>query len=82
MNKNNDIVFDIALEVLKDQPVLQTWTFTNSELVKFAKLIVGECVQIVENLPPGYSDYRSQIEDAFRVDCVGRIQEKFGVNNA
>ena len=79
MNKSNDIIFDIALEVLKDQPVLQTWTFTDRELVKFAKLIVGECVQIVENLPPGYIDYRNQIEDAFRRDCVGKIQETFGV---
>lgn len=79
MIKGNDIIFDIALDVLKDHPVLQTWTFTDSELIKFAKLIVGECVQVVENLSPGYSDYRNQIEDAFRIDCVRKIQERFGV---
>ena len=79
---NNDIIFDIALDVLCDQPVLQTWTFTDVELVKFAKLIVGECVDIVENLPPGYIDYRNQIEDAFRRDCVAKLREKFGVENA
>lgn len=46
---------------------------------KFAELIVGECVGVVENLSPGYNDYRNQIEDAFRGDCVGKIREHFGV---
>ena len=82
MNKENDIIFDLALEVLKDQPTLQSWTFTNSELVKFAKYVVRECTHIVENLPPGYIDYRNQIEDAFRRDCIAKIQERFGVENA
>jgi len=46
---------------------------------KFAELIVRECVGVVENLSPGYNDYRNQIEDAFRGDCVGKIREHFGV---
>ena len=46
---------------------------------KFAELIVQECVGVVENLSPGYTDYRNQIEDAFRGDCVGKIREHFGV---
>ena len=44
-----------------------------------AKLIVAECVGIVENLSPGYKDYRDQIEDAFRRDCVIEIKKRFGV---
>ena len=50
-----------------------------SEFEKFAELIVAECVGIVENLSPGYKDYRDQIEDAFRRDCVIEIKEHFGV---
>lgn len=46
---------------------------------KFAELIVRECVGIVEGLSPGYQDYRNQIEDAFRRDCVQSIKEHFGV---
>ena len=46
---------------------------------KFAELIVAECVGIVENLSPGYKDYRDQIEDAFRRDCVIEIKNRFGV---
>jgi hypothetical protein len=46
---------------------------------KFAELIVAECVGIVENLSPGYKDYRDQIEDAFRRDCVIEIKKHFGV---
>ena len=46
---------------------------------KFAELIVRECISTVENLSPGYQDYRNQIEDAFRRDCVEQIKEHFGV---
>ena len=46
---------------------------------KFAELIVRECISTVENLSPGYQDYRNQIEDAFRRDCVAKILEHFGV---
>lgn len=49
----------------------------NSE--KLAELIVWECVDIVKNLSPGYKDYRDQIEDAFRRDCVEEIKQRFGV---
>jgi hypothetical protein len=46
---------------------------------KFAELIVTECVSVVEKLSPGYDDYRNQIEDAFRRDCVEQIKQHFGV---
>ena len=49
------------------------------ECKKFAELIIGECIDIVQNLSPGYDDYRNQIEDAFRRDCVEEIKHKFGV---
>jgi hypothetical protein len=46
---------------------------------KFAELIVRECISTVEGISPGYKDYRDQIEDAFRRDCVAEIKHKFGV---
>lgn len=46
---------------------------------KFAELIVAECVGIIENLSPGYKDYRDQIEDAFRRDCMEEIKQHFGI---
>lgn len=52
-----------------------------SELEKFAELIVRECVDIVSKVPNGYRDYRNQIEDAMRGDCLQAIQEHFGVEN-
>jgi hypothetical protein len=55
-------------------------TYTDHfDVEKFAKLIVEECVSTVENLSPGYQDYRNQIEDAFRRDCVEQIKQHFGV---
>jgi hypothetical protein len=49
------------------------------ECKKFAELIIGECIDTVQNLSPGYNDYRSQIEDAFRRDCVEEIKQHFGI---
>jgi hypothetical protein len=54
-------------------------TFEVFDKEKFAELIVAECIGIVENLSPGYKDYRDQIEDAFRRDCVIEIKKRFGV---
>jgi hypothetical protein len=51
----------------------------NSE--KLAELIVRECVGIVEGISPGYKDYRDQIEDAFRRDCIEEIKQHFGVED-
>ena len=45
---------------------------------RMAKLIVDDCIGVVENLSPGYDDYRSQIEDAFRRDCVEQLKQHFG----
>lgn len=52
---------------------------TDEVFERFAELIVLDCINIVENLPPGYKDYRSQIEDAFRTDCVEKIEQRFGI---
>jgi len=49
------------------------------ELSYFAQLIVAECTDIIENLPPGYRDYRDQIEDAFRIASIVEIKQRFGV---
>jgi hypothetical protein len=46
---------------------------------KLAELVVQECVRVVENISPGYNDYRDQIEDAFRRDCVEEIKHHFEV---
>jgi len=52
---------------------------SDEDIVKFAELIVRECVDIVSKVPNGYRDYRNQIEDAMRTDCLQAIQEHFGV---
>ena len=52
---------------------------SDEDIVKFAELIIRECVDIVSKVPNGYRDYRNQIEDAMRTDCLQAIQEHFGV---
>lgn len=57
-------------------------SFTSIEPIeKLVELVVRECVGVVENMSPGYHDYRDQIEDAFRRDCVEEIKYKFGIKN-
>jgi hypothetical protein len=53
--------------------------YAKEAIQKFAEMIVGECIHVVENLSPGYDDYRNQIENAFRRDCVFEIQHRFGM---
>jgi len=57
-----------------------TWPqYTIDDPEKFAELIVKECISQIENLSLGYNDYRNQIEDAFRRDCVEQVKQHFGV---
>ena len=47
---------------------------------RFADMLINECITVIENLSPGYKDYRNQIENAFRVDCIEEIKQHFLVN--
>jgi hypothetical protein len=46
---------------------------------RFAGMIINECITVIENLSPGYKDYRDQIENAFRVDCIEEIKQYFEI---
>ena len=54
---------------------------TNAIAERFAELIIEQCIGIVENLSPGYKDYRDQIEDAFRRDCIEEMKNFWGDPN-
>jgi hypothetical protein len=51
--------------------------YAKEGIQKFAKLVVKECIHVMKDLSPGYNDYRNQIENAFRRDCVVEIQRRF-----
>jgi hypothetical protein len=51
------------------------------KIEKFAQLIAEECIDIVENYPSWYGDYRDQIEDAFRGHLVAKMKYHFGVES-
>jgi len=69
------------IEQARKKPMGDSWCYTSPKEfeLKLAELIVKECVGIVETLPPGYKDYRDQIEDAFRRCCIEDIKKHFGV---
>lgn len=72
------IIMDLADKAIEDMPKMR-WEIPDEFCEKFTELLVKECVSVVENLSPGYDDYRNQIEDAFRSDCVNQIKQHFGV---
>jgi len=55
------------------------WQFYDSELQKFAELIVRECNRAVLEVPCYYKDYRAQIEEAVIHDCARAVLEHFEV---
>lgn len=75
----NERVYDLAFEVLKDYPVIESWTFSRLELAKFAELIVQDCVDKIASVPNAYGDYRDQIEDVMREYCIYSIKQHFGL---
>jgi hypothetical protein len=80
MNERMKEILDEA-EVIFDNPKARVPVALVSleDFKLITELIVKECIDIVEGVSPGYKDYRNQIEDAFRRDCVESIKHKFGV---
>lgn len=54
-----------------------TETFVDKH--KLIETVVRECATVVSQVPFGYVDYRSQIEDSMREACVNKILNHFGV---
>lgn len=52
---------------------------TDGELMKFANLLIQECISTIETAENGYQDYRNQIENGMRKHCIWLIKDKFGV---
>jgi hypothetical protein len=80
----NERIKQLALECCAFHQVYDEHRFminNNFDVEKLAKLAAQECIDIVENLSPGYEDYRNQIEDAFRRDAVLEIKHRFGIEN-
>jgi hypothetical protein len=76
----NNMIQQLAERAKQSVPsglVVEQWIQVYN--IKLGELIVQECVSIVQGIEPGYKDYRDQIEDAFRRDCVAEIKHKFGV---
>ena len=78
----NERIQELAEQARASVPpglVVEQWIKVYNQVL--GELIVQECVSIVQGMSPGYQDYRDQIEDAFRRDCVAEIKHKFGVED-
>lgn len=56
-------------------------TYPDQDVIfqKFAELIIRECIKTIEEVPNGYNDYRNQIENAMRNDCIKAIKTLFKI---
>lgn len=78
----NERIKQLADEAAKFSAIMALPTGESGDKLfveKFTELIVRECIDIIEELPPGYKDYRDQIEDAFRIASIIEIKQRFGV---
>jgi hypothetical protein len=75
----NERIREFAVAASGYEVAPHDFLFRQEQIQKFALLIVRECIDIIEKLPPGYKDYRDQIEDAFRIASVVEIKQRFGV---
>ena len=72
---NEQLIGDLFAEATRRMTGSSSREFSQ----KFAELIVQKCIGTVEGMEPGYKDYRDQIEDAFRRDCIAEIKHQFGI---
>ncbi len=68
-------------EIARRFPIGGSWTYRHfgDFEQEFARQLIAECVKIVGEVQPGYRDYRSQIEEVMRDDCVAAIKHHFGI---
>lgn len=82
----NERVYDIALEVLKDYPVIESWTFNNRELEEFTRLILEECIKIMQSQKVDLEPYPTSINwnegiwNSAIQYTVSQVSLHFGVN--
>jgi len=76
----NDRIKELAKQAAKEMN--ETGTYTESKFQeKFAELIIQECINSIVEIAPGYMDYRNQIEERLKEDCICEIKHKFGLKN-
>jgi hypothetical protein len=69
-----------AEKITLDMPAsLTDKEFTAVFNVELVRLVLHECINIVDMLPNGYKDYRNTIENEFREDCINTMKKHFGV---
>ena len=74
----NELIRECWLKAAREDSG-EKWDTQEEFIERFARLIVRECIDTINNVPNGYSDYRNQIEDAMREACVDAVKQKFGV---
>jgi len=79
----NDLVFDLiktatANAQAKDPThAVPEYDYTYSK--ELIDLVVNDCICVVETMSPGYRDYRDQIEQALKDDCVEELKRRFNL---
>ena len=79
----NDLVFDLiktatANAQAKDPThAVPEYDYTYSK--ELIDLVVNDCISIVETMSPGYRDYRDQIEQALKDDCVEELKRRYSI---
>lgn len=49
---------------------------------KFAELLIRDCIDIIRRVPPGYQDYRSQIEQGMQQAIVNSLIYSYNLEDS
>jgi hypothetical protein len=55
--------------------------YNDERMIEYGRRIVQECQRIIEQIPDYHGDYRDQITQAARTECVNQIQFQFGIKS-
>lgn len=79
----NDLVFDLIktarLNAQAKDPTHAVPEYDYTYSKELIDLVVNDCIGIIETMSPGYRDYRDQIEQALKDDCVEELKRRFNL---
>jgi len=79
----NKLIFDLiktaTVNAMAKDPAHAVPDYNYTYSKELIDLVVNDCISVIECMSPGYRDYRDQIEEALKNDCVEELKRRFNL---